>query len=44
MATPQQRIAEAERLRALGEAMNDQQKEQLDLVKEHEKAVKKRKK
>ena len=32
MATPQQRIAEAERLRALGEAMNDQQKEQLDLL------------
>jgi len=32
MATPQQRIAEAERLRALGDAMNDQQKEQLDLL------------
>ena len=32
MATPQQRLAEAERLRALGESINDQQKEQLDLL------------
>ena len=32
MATPQQRIEQAERLRALGDAMNDQQKEQLDLL------------
>lgn len=32
MATPQQRIAEAERLRALGDNLTDQQKEQLDLL------------
>ena len=32
MATPQQRIAEADRLRALGDSINDQQKEQLDLL------------
>lgn len=32
MATPQQRLAEAERLRALGESINNQQKEQLDLL------------